>query len=204
MAQAIPAVRGAPCGTPLVREKLSAMRAVVQRVSSARVTVDEAVVGAIGPGLLVLLGVAHGRHPDRGRPSRREDRAASHLRATTTGSSTCSVLDTGGEILVVSQFTLLADTTKGNRPGFSDAARPEVARAARRALLRRPFRPRRLGRNGRLRRPDERRARQRRTCHDRPRLSRTAARVAHACGRCYPLSTAFHCLTKWARGAHFC
>ena len=104
------------------------MRAVIQRVSSARVSVEEAAVGEIGPGLLVLLGVGSGRHPDRGRPSRRQGSRDFASSATTTGSSTCSVLDTGGEILVVSQFTLLADTSKGNRPGFSDAARPEVAR----------------------------------------------------------------------------
>ena len=75
---------------------------------------------------------------------------------------------------------------------------------ARRAFLRCPFRPGRLGRDRPLRGHDARRARQRRTCHDHPRLNGTAARFAHACGRCYPLSTAFHCLTKWARGAHFC
>ena len=120
------------------------MRAVVQRVSSASVTVDGEVVGAIGHGLLVLLGVAHGRHGRRGRPARRQGRAAADLRVDDDGKFDLSVLDTGGEILVVSQFTLLADTTKGNRPGFSDAARPGGRETARRALLRRPFRPRRI------------------------------------------------------------
>jgi D-tyrosyl-tRNA(Tyr) deacylase len=103
------------------------MRLVVQRVTKASVTVDGEVVGAIGHGLLVLLGIARDDTPEDA------DRLAgkvARLRIldSSDGKFDLSVLDTGGEILVVSQFTLLADATKGNRPGFSDAARPEVAR----------------------------------------------------------------------------
>ena len=102
------------------------VRAVVQRVSSAGVTVDGERVGSIGPGLLVLLGIAVGDTPDAA------DALAgkvSRLRIFESGDGRFdrSILDTGGEALVVSQFTLLADTARGNRPGFSDAARPEVA-----------------------------------------------------------------------------
>ena len=103
------------------------MRIVVQRVTRASVTVDGEVVGAIARGLLVLLGIATDDTPED------VDRLAgkvAHLRIfeASDGKFDRSVLDVGGEILVVSQFTLLADTSKGNRPGFSDAARPEVAR----------------------------------------------------------------------------
>lgn len=103
------------------------MRIVVQRVTRASVTVDGEVVGAIAQGLLVLLGIATDDTPED------VDRLAgkvAHLRIfeASDGKFDLSVLDVGGEILVVSQFTLLADTAKGNRPGFSDAARPEVAK----------------------------------------------------------------------------
>ena len=103
------------------------MRIVVQRVTRASVTVDGEVVGAIAQGLLVLLGIATDDTPED------VDRLAgkvAHLRIfeASDGKFDRSVLDVGGEILVVSQFTLLADTAKGNRPGFSDAARPEVAK----------------------------------------------------------------------------
>lgn len=103
------------------------MRAVIQRVSSARVTVDSATVGAVGAGLLVLLGVAAEDGPD---DADRLARKISRLRVFESheGKLDLSLVDTGGEALVVSQFTLLADTTKGNRPGFSGAARPEIAR----------------------------------------------------------------------------
>jgi D-tyrosyl-tRNA(Tyr) deacylase len=102
------------------------MRAVVQRVAHASVTVEEEVVGAIGPGLLVLLGVAT---DDTAETADRLAGKVARLRILeVSGKFDLSVLDTGGEILVVSQFTLLADTAKGNRPGFSDAARPEVAK----------------------------------------------------------------------------
>ena len=103
------------------------MRAVIQRVTSARVSVDEAAVGEIGPGLLVLLGV--GRDDTPAVADRLAERIARlRIFGNDDGKFDLSVLNTGGEILVVSQFTLLADTTKGNRPGFSDATRPELAR----------------------------------------------------------------------------
>ena len=102
------------------------MRAVIQRVSRADVTVDGAVVGACGPGLLVLLGVATCDGIEEA------DRLAvkvSRLRIfeNDDGKFDRSIVDVGGEALVVSQFTLIADTTKGNRPGFPGAARPEQA-----------------------------------------------------------------------------
>jgi len=103
------------------------MRAVVQRVTHASVTVEGEVVGAIGPGLLVLLGVAT---DDTAEEADRLAGKVARLRIleSADGKLDLSVLDTGGEILVVSQFTLLADASKGNRPGFADAARPEVAK----------------------------------------------------------------------------
>jgi D-aminoacyl-tRNA deacylase len=103
------------------------MRAVVQRVTDAKVTVEGEVVGAIGNGLLVLLGVAT---DDTAEEADRLAGKVARLRIleSADGKLDLSVLDTGGEILVVSQFTLLADATKGNRPGFSAAARPEVAK----------------------------------------------------------------------------
>jgi D-aminoacyl-tRNA deacylase len=102
------------------------MRAVCQRVSEARVRVDGAIVGEIEAGLCVLLGVARG---DVAADSDRLAAQIARLRvfADEAGRFDRSVLDVGGSALVVSQFTLLADTAKGNRPSFSEAARPEVA-----------------------------------------------------------------------------
>ena len=102
------------------------MRAVIQRVQQSVVSVNEAVIGKIGPGLLVLLGVA------------RTDREADadfmadkivHLRIfeDELGKMNRSLLDTGGEMLVVSQFTLLGDCRKGRRPSFTQAADPQKA-----------------------------------------------------------------------------
>jgi D-tyrosyl-tRNA(Tyr) deacylase len=98
------------------------MRAVVQRVSSARATPG----GAIGAGLCVLLGVAAG--DDEAAANRLAGKVA-RLRVfeADDGKFDRSLLDTGGAALVVSQFTLIADTAKGNRPSFSGAARPELA-----------------------------------------------------------------------------
>jgi D-tyrosyl-tRNA(Tyr) deacylase len=102
------------------------MRAVVQRVSEASVTVDGAVVGRIGPGLLVLLGV----HRDDG--TAQADRIADKLLALRVfpdddGRMNRSVADVGGELLCVSQFTLYGDTRRGTRPSFGDAAPGELA-----------------------------------------------------------------------------
>jgi D-tyrosyl-tRNA(Tyr) deacylase len=101
------------------------MRAVVQRVSSASVTVAGEVVGAIGAGLLVLLGVAEGDGEDEA--VRLAAKLAKLRIFERDGRFDLSLLDTGGAALVVSQFTLLADTRKGNRPSFTEAARPELA-----------------------------------------------------------------------------
>jgi D-aminoacyl-tRNA deacylase len=102
------------------------MRAVCQRVSEARVRVDGGVVAEIGAGLVVLLGVARGDSDVDG--SRLATRiAALRIFENEEGKFDRSLLDVNGGALVVSQFTLLADTRKGNRPSFSDAAPPEEA-----------------------------------------------------------------------------
>lgn len=102
------------------------MRAVIQRVSHCEVTVGTDTAGRIGPGLLVLLGVRTG-----------DTEADADYLADKTGNlrifpdeadrMNLSVIDTGGEVLVVSQFTLYGDCRKGRRPSYNDAARPEVA-----------------------------------------------------------------------------
>ena len=102
------------------------MRALVQRVSEASVTVDGEVVGSIGRGLLVLVGVTH-----EDEPAQASKLAAklSKLRVFDDhdGVMNRSVLDENGGVLVVSQFTLYGDTTKGNRPSWLAAARPDHA-----------------------------------------------------------------------------
>lgn len=102
------------------------MRAVLQRVTSASVRVDGREVAAIGPGVLVLLGVAEG--DGEAQALRLAERVA-RLRffRDDQGRMNRSVLDAGGAALVVSQFTLAADTRSGRRPSFDGAARPEVA-----------------------------------------------------------------------------
>lgn len=102
------------------------MRAVIQRVSAARVSVDGGVVGEIGAGLLVLLGVGHADTAEDARWLA-EKIAALRIFEDADGKMALSVVDSGGGILVVSQFTLLASTRKGTRPSFNDAAKPEVA-----------------------------------------------------------------------------
>ena len=102
------------------------MRVVCQRVSEALVTVDRAVVGEIGPGLVVLLGLERGDgNPDAERLAGKVARL--RIFEDEAGKFDRSLLDNTGEALVVSQFTLIAETTKGNRPSFGDAARPEQA-----------------------------------------------------------------------------
>ncbi len=102
------------------------MKAVVQRVSRASVRVGEEVAGEIGAGLCVLLGVARGDGPAEA--SRLAGKVARlRIFEDVEGRFDRSLLDTGGEALVVSQFTLLADTAKGNRPSFTEAAAPEEA-----------------------------------------------------------------------------
>jgi D-tyrosyl-tRNA(Tyr) deacylase len=102
------------------------MRAVVQRISSASVRVDGETVGRSGRGLLVLVGA---RHEDTSETAMRLAAKVARLRVFPDdgGRFDRSLLDVGGDALVVSQFTLLADTRKGNRPSFTDAAPPEQA-----------------------------------------------------------------------------
>ncbi|MDQ5823931.1 MAG: D-aminoacyl-tRNA deacylase [Chloroflexota bacterium] len=104
------------------------MKAVIQRVQHASVVVDGATVGQIGPGLLVLLGV--------GRDDTEEDvrfvaRKVAEMRifSDAEGKFNLALSDVGGSILLVSQFTLYADTRKGRRPSFIGAAAPELAEA---------------------------------------------------------------------------
>jgi D-tyrosyl-tRNA(Tyr) deacylase len=102
------------------------MRAVLQRVTEASVTVAGEVVGAIGPGLLVLLGVAQG---DSSSDAAFMARKIAELRifADDEGRFNRALTEMGGAVLVVSQFTLLAETRHGRRPSFIGAAPPEVA-----------------------------------------------------------------------------
>jgi D-tyrosyl-tRNA(Tyr) deacylase len=102
------------------------LRAVVQRVAEARVRVEDEVVGEIGPGLCVLLGVA--REDDADTAERLAGRIARlRIFENEEGKFDRSVLVTDGAVLVVSQFTLIACTAKGNRPSFSEAAPPDLA-----------------------------------------------------------------------------
>ena len=102
------------------------MRAVVQRVTRASVSVEGRLVSSCGQGLLVLLGVADG---DTTATAERLAGKVARLRVFEKDGARFdrSLLDVGGEALVVSQFTLVADTARGNRPSFSGAARPELA-----------------------------------------------------------------------------
>lgn len=104
------------------------MKALLQRVTGASVSVDGKETGRIGPGLVVFVGVAAG---DGQRDIDYLVRKTLELRifSDESGRFNLSVNDTGGELLVVSQFTLLADTRRGRRPGFTDAAPPDEAAA---------------------------------------------------------------------------
>ena len=126
------------------------MKAVVQRVNSARVQVDDQTVGEIGRGLLIYLGVAHGDgpkqvvwlaekiinlrifdHSSTAQPNHPQPNPQTSVNLKTS----LSLLDIAGEALVISQFTLLADTRRGRRPSFSHAAEPELANTLYRAFL---------------------------------------------------------------------
>ena len=102
------------------------MRVLLQRVSRASVAVNGEIVGQIGQGLLVLLGIGHG---DSEAQIKTLTEKIVHLRIfeDDAGKMNRSLLDIGGEALVVSQFTLYADMRRGRRPGFTDAAPPAIA-----------------------------------------------------------------------------
>ena len=102
------------------------MRAVIQRVSQASVTVADEVVGAIGPGFVVLLGVTH--TDTTVEAAWLADKIAGlRLFEDADGKMNAALADVGGALLVVSQFTLYGDARKGRRPSFTEAARPEQA-----------------------------------------------------------------------------
>ena len=102
------------------------MKALLQRVSEARVTVGEKIVGEIGEGLLVLLGLDKGDDEETAR--RLLDKLLAYrVFSDEAGRMNCSVTDIDGEVLLVSQFTLSADTRKGLRPSFSSAMPPAEA-----------------------------------------------------------------------------
>ncbi len=101
------------------------MRLLLQRVTQASVSVEGRVVGQIGPGLLVLVGVGH---DDTEQVADQMAGKAVDLRIfrDADGKTNVSLIDVGGEVLAISQFTLFADTRKGRRPSFIDAAPPEL------------------------------------------------------------------------------
>ena len=103
------------------------MKALLQRVKNASVTVEEKEVSAISQGLLILLGVEKGDTSSEGEYLARK---AADLRIfeDSAGKMNLSIKDIKGEVLIVSQFTLAGDTSRGNRPGFETAARPEDAK----------------------------------------------------------------------------
>lgn len=103
------------------------MKVVVQRVSAGRVSVEKRTVAEIGPGLVLLVGVAPGDQEEKARLLA-EKIANLRIFEDDQGKMNLSILDTGGAAIVVSQFTLYADTRKGRRPSFTDAALPDLAR----------------------------------------------------------------------------
>lgn len=103
------------------------MKVLLQRVTKAAVSIDQQIVGSIGLGLVVLVGVAEG---DTGKDAAylAEKTVGLRIFSDTDGKFNLSALDVKGEILVISQFTLLADARKGRRPSFTGAASPEAAK----------------------------------------------------------------------------
>lgn len=102
------------------------MRIVLQRVTQASVSVGDQAIAQIGPGLVLLVGVSPSDQPEQARYLAQK---IAHLRIfeDQAGKMNRSLLDVGGEAIVVSQFTLFADTRKGRRPSFTDAAQPQIA-----------------------------------------------------------------------------
>ena len=103
------------------------MRALIQRVNQASVEVDGSTISSIQSGLLVLLGCGKGDTTSQLEPLAKKI-ANLRIFADDSGRSNRSLLDVAGSALVVSQFTLYADTSRGNRPGFSEALEPEAAK----------------------------------------------------------------------------
>ncbi len=103
------------------------MRAVLQRVKRGKVSVDGRTVAEIGAGMVILLGIGHGDTEETAR-ALAEKIAFLRIFEDAQGKMNLSIRETGGGTIVVSQFTLYADTRKGRRPSFTDAALPEVAR----------------------------------------------------------------------------
>lgn len=110
------------------------MRAVVQRVTKSRVTVEDKVTGAIGRGLMVLIGVEDG-DGEQDAAYIADKVAGLRIFEDENGKLNLSVKDIGGSVLAVSQFTLLGDARKGRRPGFSKAAAPDEANALYRTVI---------------------------------------------------------------------
>jgi len=104
------------------------VRAVVQRVTSASVAIEEQIVGRIGPGLVVFVGVAAGDGPADIEYTAGKIRDL-RIFPDTEGRMNRSIVEVGGSVLIVSEFTLLGDARKGRRPAFDAAASPETARA---------------------------------------------------------------------------
>lgn len=102
------------------------MRVLIQRVSHASVTVEQQTISSIGKGLLILLGIGHGDGEEQVQVLA-EKTANLRIFEDEQGKTNLSILDVKGEAIVVSQFTLYADSRKGRRPSFIDAALPEVA-----------------------------------------------------------------------------
>jgi D-tyrosyl-tRNA(Tyr) deacylase len=102
------------------------MRALIQRVTAGSVSVDSKEISAIEKGLVVLVGIGHADRPSQIQ-AMAEKIANLRIFEDAGGKMNLSILDAGGSALVVSQFTLYADTRKGRRPAFTDAAAPEVA-----------------------------------------------------------------------------
>ena len=141
------------------------MRAVIQRVSKASVTVDEKTIGAIGPGLLMLLGVGQG-DAEADADYLADKVAGLRIFPDDEGKMNRSVVEIGGQVMVISQFTLFGDARRGKRPSFIDAAPPDEARRLYEYFVQRLARHEPHRRHRRVPGDDGRRPRQLRTGDD--------------------------------------